>query len=84
MLAGATPYLKLMGDVVGGWMLGKLALAASQKIADGEGDKDYYRTKIGLARVFAEQVLAQAPGLTQAVTQGSVDLFRATPEALGA
>ena len=32
----------------------------------------------------AEQVLSQAPGLTSAVTQGSVDLFRATPEALGA
>jgi len=83
-LAGATPYLKLLGDVVGGWMLGKEALAASQKIAAGEGPQDYYRTKIGLARVFAEQILAQAPGLTQAVTQGSVDLFRATPEALGA
>jgi alkylation response protein AidB-like acyl-CoA dehydrogenase len=83
-LAGATPYLKLLGDVVGGWMLGKEALAASRKIAAGEGPQDYYRTKIGLARVFAEQILAQAPGLTQAVTQGSVDLFRATPEALGA
>ncbi|HVN02146.1 MAG TPA: acyl-CoA dehydrogenase [Caulobacteraceae bacterium] len=83
-LAGATPYLKLLGDVVGGWMLGKAALAASRRLAAGEGPQDYYRTKIGLARVFAEQVLAQAPGLTQAVTQGSVDLFRATPEALGA
>ena len=83
-LAGATPYLKLLGDVVGGWMLGKEALAASVKIAAGEGPTDYYRTKIGLARVFAEQILAQAPGLTQAVTQGSVDLFRASPEALGA
>ncbi len=83
-LAGATPYLKLLGDVVGGWMLAKEALAASVKIAAGEGPQDYYRTKIGLARVFSEQVLAQAPGLTQAVTQGSVDLFRATPEALGA
>ncbi|HEY3797889.1 MAG TPA: acyl-CoA dehydrogenase [Caulobacteraceae bacterium] len=83
-LAGATPYLKLLGDVIGGWMLGKQALAASAKLAAGEGPTDYYRTKIGLARVFAEQVLAQAPGLTQAVTQGSVDLFRATPEALGA
>jgi len=83
-LAGATPYLKLLGDVVGGWMLGKEALAASRFIAAGEGSTDYCRTKIGLARVFAEQVLAQAPGLTQAVTQGSVDLFRATPEALGA
>ncbi|HWA60536.1 MAG TPA: acyl-CoA dehydrogenase [Caulobacteraceae bacterium] len=83
-LAGATPYLKLLGDVVGGWMLGREALAASARLAAGEGPQDYYRTKIGLARVFAEQVLAQAPGLTQAVTQGSVDLFRASPEALGA
>ncbi|MGA0602193.1 acyl-CoA dehydrogenase [Caulobacter sp. KR2-114] len=83
-LAGATPYLKLLGDVVGGWMLAKEALAASEMLAAGEGPQDYYRTKIGLARVFAEQILAQAPGLTQAVTQGSVDLFRATPEALGA
>jgi hypothetical protein len=81
-LAGATPYLKLLGDVVGGWMLGKAALAASARIAAGDPDTEYWRTKIGLARVFAEQVLAQAPGLTQAVTQGSVDLFRATPESL--
>jgi len=83
-LAGATPYLRLLGDVVGGWMLGKGALAASAHIAAGEGPTDYWRTKIGLARVFSEQVLAQAPGLTQAVTQGAVDLFRASPESLGA
>jgi alkylation response protein AidB-like acyl-CoA dehydrogenase len=83
-LAGATPYLKLLGDVVGGWMLGKEALAASRKLAAGEGPTDYWRTRIGLARVFAEQILAQAPGLAQAVTQGSVDLFRASPESLGA
>ena len=83
-LAGATPYLKLLGDVVGGWILGKEALAAARHIAAGDGPADYWRTKIGLARVFAEQVLAQAPGLNQAVTQGAVDLFRATPESLGA
>ena len=83
-LAGATPYLRLMGDVVGGWMLGKEALAASRNIASGVGDAAYWRTRIGLARVFAHQVLAQAPGLAQAVTQGAVDMFRATPESLGA
>jgi hypothetical protein len=83
-LAGATPYLRLMGDVVGGWMLGKQALAASRMIAAGEGDADYWRTRVALARVFAEQVLSQAPGLAQGVTQGAVDLFRATPESLGA
>ena len=83
-LAGATPYLRLLGDVVGGWMLGKQALAASAHIAAGEGPQDYWRTRIGLARVYSEQILAQAPGLTQAVTQGAVDLYRATPESLGA
>ena len=83
-LAGATPYLKLLGDVVGGWMLAKGALAASQNIAAGEGDKEYWRTRIGLARVYAEQVLAQAPALSQAVSQGAIDHVRATPESLGA
>jgi hypothetical protein len=83
-LAGATPYLRLMGDVVGGWMLGKEALVASERIAAGVGDAAYWRTRIGLARVFAEQVLSTAPGRAQGVTQGAVDLFRATPESLGA
>jgi alkylation response protein AidB-like acyl-CoA dehydrogenase len=83
-LAGATPYLKLLGDVVGGWMLAKGALAASRNLADGVGDRDYWRTRIGLARVYSEQILAQAPALSQAVSQGSIDLFRATPEAMGA
>jgi len=83
-LAGATPYLRLMGDVVGGWMLAKGALAASEKIAAGEGPQDYWRTRVGLARIYSEQVLAGAPALAEAVSQGADDLFRATPESLGA
>ncbi len=83
-LAGATPYLKLLGDVIGGWMLAKGALAASERLVAGEGPQDYWRTRIGLARIYSEQVLAQAPALAQAVSQGSIDLFRATPESLGA
>jgi alkylation response protein AidB-like acyl-CoA dehydrogenase len=83
-LAGATPYLKLLGDVVGGWMLAKGALAASRALAAGEGPQDYWRTKIGLARVYSEQILSLTPALAQAVSQGSVDLFRASPESMGA
>ena len=44
----------------------------------------YWRTKIGLARVFSEQILSGAPALAGAVSQGAIDLFRATPESLGA
>jgi hypothetical protein len=83
-LAGATPYMKLLGDVVGGWMLGKEALAASARLTSQEGPADYWRTRIALARVFAQQILSQSPGLAQAVTQGAVDLYRATPASLGA
>jgi hypothetical protein len=59
-LAGATPYLKLFGDVLGGAMLGKGALADPGRQA--------------LARVYAGQALAQAPGLAAAVAGGADDL----------
>ncbi len=55
-LAGATSFLKLCGDVVGGWMLLKMAKA----------DEAY----APLWRFYAEQVLAAAPGLVPAVVQG--------------
>jgi alkylation response protein AidB-like acyl-CoA dehydrogenase len=76
-LAGATPYLKLAGDVAGGWILGLQALAAT-------GDDPWSRNKSALARVYAAQVLAQAPGLVDAVTAGAADLESATPQAMGA
>jgi len=59
-LAGATPYLELMGDVVGGWLLAKAAAADPARAP--------------LARVFATQILSQAPGLAHAVMAGAADL----------
>ncbi|MES2036116.1 MAG: acyl-CoA dehydrogenase [Pseudomonadota bacterium] len=56
-LAGATPFLKLCGDVVGGWLLAKMAGA----------DAGYAK----LYAFYAEQVLAGAPGLVPAVVQGA-------------
>lgn len=76
-LAGATPYLKLAGDVAGGWILGLEALAAT-------GDDPWSKNKAALARVYSAQVLAQAPGLCEAVTDGAADLEAMTPEAMGA
>jgi alkylation response protein AidB-like acyl-CoA dehydrogenase len=79
-LAGATPYLRLMGDVSGGWMLAKGALIA----AEHPGDSDpWWGMRITLARVFAESILAQAPGLAAAVVMGAADLAAATPQAFG-
>jgi alkylation response protein AidB-like acyl-CoA dehydrogenase len=80
MLAGATAYLKLMGDTAGGWMLAKGVLAASRMGADGD---TYARTKIALAHIYAETVLARAPSLAAAVEMGAEELVATSPEALG-
>jgi 3-(methylthio)propanoyl-CoA dehydrogenase len=70
-----------MGDVVGGWLLGKQALAAAAQMDGGEGDARC-RTRIGLARVYADQVLAGAPGLAVGVSQGAAELAQITPETM--
>ena len=71
-LAGATAYLGLLGDVVGGWMHAKAALAAAGS------SEPWLRGKVGLARFYAEQVLAQAPGKAASVMQGAAALEAAT------
>ena len=71
-LSVATPYLRLAGEVIGGWILGRQALAAA-------GSEDpWLIAKGALARLYASQVLAQAPGLADGICEGSDDL-EATP-----
>ena len=77
-LAAATPYLKLAGDVIGGAMLGRLALAATAN--PGFSGDPWLKGKAALARVYASQVLAQAPGLAEGLMEGPED-FEATPAA---
>lgn len=78
--AGATPYLRMFGITVGGWLLAKQAHAATARLANGEGDAAFLRAKIATARFFAEQVVPQATALLGPVTRGSGTLF-AIPEA---
>jgi alkylation response protein AidB-like acyl-CoA dehydrogenase len=75
-LAGATAYLKLMGDVVGGWMLAKGALAAA-----GGPDADL---RAALARIYADQVLSGASGLAEAATAGAGALAQLSATVLAA
>lgn len=77
LLAGSTPYLRIWGLVVGGWLMAKSALAA-RGLDDGVAD-----AQLPLARFYAEQLLPQAAGLVGAVTAGSRDLFALDADALG-
>jgi 3-(methylthio)propanoyl-CoA dehydrogenase len=81
-LAGATPFLKLAGDVTGGWTLAKGALAALGHLQAKTGDAGYMTSRISLAGFFAENVLAQVQGQVAAITAGSDVLFEAQMEAL--
>jgi 3-(methylthio)propanoyl-CoA dehydrogenase len=85
-LAGATPYLRLCGLVIGGWLMARSALAACRLLPDASGPGAVFlRDKIGTARFYTGQLLPQAVGLLPAVTAGAgplfgVDLSSAAPE----
>ncbi|MDP1557263.1 MAG: acyl-CoA dehydrogenase, partial [Hyphomonas sp.] len=63
-LAGATAYLALAGDVIGGHFLARAALGARQK------DPDFRARQMALAGFFAETSLASAPGRVPGITEG--------------
>ncbi len=78
-LAGATPYLRLLGTVVGGWLMGKAALAASRLLDQGDGDADFLRAKLTTARFYGEQLLPPAIGLVEAI-EADANLLFAIPD----
>jgi hypothetical protein len=73
--AGATAYLKLAGDVIGGFMLARNAKAGGQ-------DDDWGRGKTALYRLYASQVLSGAEGLAKAVSAGAGELESLSASAL--
>ncbi|MGH8912371.1 MAG: acyl-CoA dehydrogenase C-terminal domain-containing protein [Acidimicrobiia bacterium] len=78
-LAGATPFMRLLGTVVGGWLMGKAALAARGMIDNGEGDADFLAAKLVTARFYGEQILPSVIGLVEAV-EAEADLLFAIPD----
>ena len=74
--AAASPYLKLAGDVAGGWILGRQALAAAGS------DDPWLKSKGALARLYASQVLTLASGAADGILDGQGDLEATTASAL--
>jgi len=76
-LAGATPYLRLSGLIIGGWLMARSALAARQLLRNASGpDAVFLQDKISTALFYTDQLLPQAAGLLPAVTAGAEQLFR--------
>jgi hypothetical protein len=68
--ASAAPFLRLMGNTLGGYYLFKTALLAAQDAGSRSGDPDYLASKIITARFYAEHVLTLAEGLARVVKDG--------------
>jgi 3-(methylthio)propanoyl-CoA dehydrogenase len=77
-LAGATPYLRMCGTVVGGWLLARSALAAQRCLDQGRAGNGLLEQKIVTARFYCDQLLPQAAGLRAAVMAGPADLMEAS------
>jgi hypothetical protein len=68
---GAVPFMELFGTVAGGWQMGRAALAARRRLAEGKGEAGFLRAKLATARFYADHVLTRAPGLATAVVEGA-------------
>ncbi len=67
---GGVPFLHLLGIVSGGWMMGRAAVIARNKIEAGENDP-FWSAKLATARFFADHYLTQAGGLAESVIAGA-------------
>ena len=73
-----------MGDVIGGWLLAKGALAAKAQMETGEGDAAWLQGRMDLYEVYAANVLGHASSRLAAVGQGGALLQRMTLDVLSA
>jgi 3-(methylthio)propanoyl-CoA dehydrogenase len=69
--AGAVPYLKLWGIVLGGYQLARSALIAKRKLDAKNSEAEFYQAKIVTARFFAEHHLPHASAFSEAIVSGA-------------
>ena len=71
--SAATPYMKMFGQVIGGYYMAKAAILAKQKLEDTEDE--FYSDKITLSKFYMEQLLPLASGYTSSIKAGKDDLY---------
>ncbi len=76
-LAGATPYLRMLGFTIGGWLLAREALALGER--EGE-DSGWVDAKTATFSFYATQMLPQVMGLFPSVVAGASPLFSIEPK----
>ncbi len=73
--ACSVPYLRLWGIVAGGWQMARAAKIASERIAAGAADGEFYRAKLATAAFYATHVLSQSAWYARQIMDGSGDVM---------
>ncbi|MCB1900781.1 MAG: acyl-CoA dehydrogenase [Rhodocyclaceae bacterium] len=78
VLAGAVPFLYVLGTVCGGWQLARAALAAKRRLGLPEPgyDGDYLKSLVELARFYMATVGPQAAALAATVREAGDAMVR--------
>ncbi len=69
--AGAVPFLRLAGAVVGGYQMARAAVAAARRLGEDGADTGFLNAKIATARFYAETILPTAQSYAHAATAGA-------------
>jgi alkylation response protein AidB-like acyl-CoA dehydrogenase len=77
--SGATPYMRMMGFVTGGWLMAEAAETATRRLEHYTADEAFYTAKVDSARHFAAQYLAPAAALARPIVAAS-ETVMAIPE----
>jgi alkylation response protein AidB-like acyl-CoA dehydrogenase len=80
--ACSVPYLKFWGVVAGGWQMARAAMIASEKIAAGDAESEFYRAKLATAKFYATHVLSQSAWYARQIMDGSDDVMSVTEDQL--
>ncbi|MGI9293711.1 MAG: acyl-CoA dehydrogenase [Pseudomonadales bacterium] len=80
--AGSVAYQRLLSETVGAWLLARGAQRAQQRLDSSDNDTDFLRSKINLARFFAERLLPSTIALAGVAQNGDELLFADAEHAL--
>ncbi|WP_420136451.1 acyl-CoA dehydrogenase C-terminal domain-containing protein [Sphingomonas sp.] len=79
--AAANDYLRLLGLVAIGYTFARAMKIAQAKIASGDPDTDFYKTKIATANFFFDRILPQATACFLAIKAGKQSMMALSEDA---
>ncbi len=83
-LAGSQPFLDMCAVAVAGWLLERQSREAARRLAAGEGDPAFLRSKQAVAAFFLDCIVAEATGKQAGAIAGAALLYAVDAETLAA